>query len=145
MDIMDFTRNVFHSRHLCSRELPVFFSMGQPHPLPATGMEIPSHLGLSGLVLLTWPLEPHHVQKGYSFSVALKKAGGTPERIFKLLNAQMMYLKKTVLHIEKEYPALQVLNPSLLVIIILMAQFSMTHLFVYKTLSCTLIYFTYIL
>ena len=32
IDIVDFTRNVFHSKHLCSRELPVFFSLWQPHP-----------------------------------------------------------------------------------------------------------------
>lgn len=79
MDIVDFTQNVFHSKHLCSRELPVFFSLCQPHPLTATGMEVPSHLGRRGLVHLTFALDPHHMQKGYSFSVALEKLGGTPE------------------------------------------------------------------
>lgn len=83
IDIVDFTRNVFHSKHLCSRELPVFFSLWQPHPLTATGMKIPSHLGLSGLVHMTPVSEPHHMQKGYSFSVALEQLGGTPEKTFK--------------------------------------------------------------
>lgn len=84
MDIVDFTQNVFHSKHLCSRELPVFFSLCQPHPLTAhgDGGTIPSRTQRAGPLGLA--LDPHHMQ-GYSFSVAPGEAWWNSRGFLKVL------------------------------------------------------------